>query len=188
MKSSKPIAPIPSGSIEQMFREKGPPEGTAAHQVLETSSKFNYQNVLDELMYVYITCRPNIGYTITTLSKFSSEPSVFHYKLLRGVAKYLWSTITWSIHFDRPSPLNFDKLQDSAPYPELVNYKDDFPVDVNRPVLQIFTDAAFGNNLTQRQSNTGIIFTYCDGALKRRTVSEFPVSSNKLDFYIDKRQ
>ena len=26
MKSSKPIAPIPSGSIEQMFRDKGPPE------------------------------------------------------------------------------------------------------------------------------------------------------------------
>ena len=32
MKSSKPIAPIPSGSIEQMFRDKGLPEGTAAHQ------------------------------------------------------------------------------------------------------------------------------------------------------------
>ena len=89
MRSSKPIAPIPSGSIEQMFRDKGPPEGTAAHQVLDTSSKFSCRNVLGELMCVYITCRSDIGYAITTLSKFSSEPSVFHYKLLRGVAKYL---------------------------------------------------------------------------------------------------
>ena len=40
MKSSKFIAPIPSGSIEQMFRDKG--QGTVVHQVLETSSKFNY--------------------------------------------------------------------------------------------------------------------------------------------------
>ena len=39
MKSSKPIAPIPFGSIEQMFRDKGQLKGTAAHQVLETSSK-----------------------------------------------------------------------------------------------------------------------------------------------------
>ena len=77
--SSRPIASIPSRSIKQMFCDKGAPEGTAAHQVLETSSKFNYRNFLGELMYVYITCRPNIGYTITTLSKFSSEPSVFHY-------------------------------------------------------------------------------------------------------------
>ena len=89
MKSSKPIAPIPSGFIEQMFCDKGTPKGTIAHQVLETNSKFNYRNVLGELMYVYITCCPNIGYAITTLSKFSSEPSTFHYKLLRGVAKYL---------------------------------------------------------------------------------------------------
>ena len=88
MKSSKPISPIPSGSIEQMFRDKDAPEGTAAHQVLETSSKFNYRNVLGEFMYVYITCRPDIGYAITTLSKFSSKPSAFHYKLLRGVAKH----------------------------------------------------------------------------------------------------
>ena len=78
MKSSTPITPIPFGSIEQMFNDKGPPEGTAAHQVLETRSRFNYRNVLVELMYVYITCRPDIGYAITTLSKFSSEPSAFH--------------------------------------------------------------------------------------------------------------
>ena len=89
MKSSKSIALIPSGSIEQMFHDKGSPEGTAAHQVLETSLKFNYLNVLSKLMYVYITCRPDIGYAITILLKFSSEPSAFHYKLLRGVAKYL---------------------------------------------------------------------------------------------------
>ena len=56
-KSSKPIAPIPSSSI---FRDKGAPEGTITHHVLETSSKFNYWNVFGELMYVYITCRPDI--------------------------------------------------------------------------------------------------------------------------------
>ena len=47
MKSSRPIAPIPSGSIEQIFCDKGAPEGTAAHQVFETISKFNYRNVLE---------------------------------------------------------------------------------------------------------------------------------------------
>ena len=52
VKSSRPIDYIPSGSIEQMFRDKGAPEGTAAYQVLEAISKFNYRNVLGELMYV----------------------------------------------------------------------------------------------------------------------------------------
>ena len=88
MKSSRPIAPIPSDSIKQIFRDKGAPKGIPTHQVLETSSKFNYQNVLGEL-YVYIICCPDIDYSIITLFKFSSEPSAFHYKILRGVAKYL---------------------------------------------------------------------------------------------------
>ena len=165
MKSSKHIAPIPFGTIRQIFCDKGALEDTAAHQVLQTSLKFNYWNVLWELMYVYIICRPNIGYAIITLSKFSSEPSAFHYKFRHGVAKYFWSTITWGMHFNWTSLLNIDKISNSVPYPELANSNDVFPVDVNRPVLQVFTDVAFENNLTRRRSTTGIIFTYCGGAI-----------------------
>ena len=99
IKSSKPIAPIPSGSIKQMFCDTDAPKRTIDHQVLETSSKFSYRNVFGELMYVYITCHPNIGYTINTLSKFSLEPSAFHYKLLWGVTKYLCSKTTWGYTF-----------------------------------------------------------------------------------------
>ena len=92
-----------------MFCNKGAPESTVSHQVLETSSKFNYQNVLGELIYLYITCRLDIGYGITTLSKFSSEPTIFHYKLLYGITKYLQSIFTWGICFNQPSPLKLDK-------------------------------------------------------------------------------
>ena len=124
MKSSKYIVPISSGSIEQMFCGKGPPKGTTAHQVLETSSKFNYRNVYGELMYVYITCRPDIGYAIITLSKFSSEPSAFHYKLFQVLAKCLKSTITWGIHFNYPTLLDLDKIGESIPCLELANSKE----------------------------------------------------------------
>ena len=164
MKSSMPIAPIPSGSIEQMFRDKGAPEDTTAYQVLKTSSKYNYQNVLGELMYVYITFCPDIGYAITTLSKFSLEPSAFHYKPLCGVAKYLQGPITWGICFNWPSPLNLDKLYKPVPNLELANSDDVFPVDINRPVLQVFTDAAFGNDLTRRRSTISIVYIYYGGS------------------------
>ena len=76
MKLSKRITPIPSGSVEKICCDKGLPEGTAAHQVLETSL-----NPITEMYLVdtciYITCRPNIGHTITTLSKFLSKSSDF---------------------------------------------------------------------------------------------------------------
>ena len=54
MKSSKSIKLIPSGSIKQMFCDKGPPEGTVVHQVVETQLKFNYLNVFSEFVSVKV--------------------------------------------------------------------------------------------------------------------------------------
>ena len=41
-KSSKSIAPIPSGSIKKMFYNKSQTKRTAAHQIFNTQLKFNY--------------------------------------------------------------------------------------------------------------------------------------------------
>jgi hypothetical protein len=69
--------------------------------VFSVSCEFRFNRVwyiLGELMYAYITCQPDIGYyAVITLSKFSTSPSAYHYKLLKGVAKYLRSTILWGI-------------------------------------------------------------------------------------------
>ena len=87
MRSSLPIAPLPTDCMEQMYKEKGPMENTVEHRVLEKLKGFAYFTLLGELMYAYITCCPDIGYAVTTLSKFSTGPSAYHYKLLKGVAK-----------------------------------------------------------------------------------------------------
>jgi hypothetical protein len=75
------------GNSLKAVKDVGPPENTAAHKDLEFTRGFSYGTLLGELMYVYITCRPDIRYAITSLSKFFSAPAVFHYKLLQGVAK-----------------------------------------------------------------------------------------------------
>ena len=50
------MVPIPSDSIEKMYKETGPKEGVAAHKILEDKMGFAYQTFLGELMYAYITC------------------------------------------------------------------------------------------------------------------------------------
>ena len=72
-----------------MYKETGPKEGLVAHKILENKIGFAYWILLGELMCAYITCRPDIGYSITTLSKFSCAPTEYHYSLLQIVAKYL---------------------------------------------------------------------------------------------------
>jgi hypothetical protein len=185
MKSSKPIAPIPADCIEQLFKDVGPPKDTAAHKALESTRGFSYQTLLGELMYVYITFQPDIGYAITSLSKFSSAPAVFHYKLLQGVAKYLRSTMHWGIRYKRPK--RSPHLPAGEPYTELQDDpKNPFPVDISLPLLQCFVDAAHGNDLRKRRSTTGLIFTYCGGAVlycsKTQTLTLTAGSSTGSEF------
>ena len=97
-------------------------------------------------MYAYVTCRLNIGYAITTMSKFSTKPSKYHYQLLKGIAKYLQETKKWGIKYTcsierndlSPTSLISDVVPDEALPP--------FPVNINPPILMAFVDAAYAND------------------------------------------
>lgn len=80
-----------------MFVEEGPLENTTGHMILEKKKGFNCRMLLGELMYAYVTSCPNIGYVVTTLSKFSLARTEYHYTLLKGVVIYLQNTIEWGI-------------------------------------------------------------------------------------------
>ena len=82
-----------------MFADEGPLENTTGHMVLEKKKGFNYCTLLDELMYAYITCCPDIGYVVTTLSKFSSPSIEYYYMLLKEVTVYFQNTIEWRYLF-----------------------------------------------------------------------------------------
>ena len=185
-KSSKPMSPLPSDCIEQIYSQEGPLENTTAHLVLEKKSGFNYRSLLGELMYAYITCRPDIGYAVTTLSKFSSSPSQYHYGLLKGVAKYLRNTIDWGIRFRRTKQLLHPEFQKSEWYNipvEPINEKI-FNININVPTLIGFVDAAHGNELRKRRSTTGLVYTFCGGAIvyKSKTQSLTAGSSTEAEF------
>lgn len=53
--------------------------------------RFLYQTFLGDIN-AYMTCRPDIGYAVTILSKISSTPSEYYYGLLKQVGIYLRDT------------------------------------------------------------------------------------------------
>ena len=83
LKISKRMCPLPTDCIKPMFAEEGPLKNTTGHMILEKKKGFNYCTLLGELMHAYITCCPDIEYAVTTLSKFSSAPTEYHYTLLK---------------------------------------------------------------------------------------------------------
>ena len=56
MEPSRTIALLPSDCIDQLYKDKGPAEGSNGHLLLEKSSGFSYRTLLGELMYSFITC------------------------------------------------------------------------------------------------------------------------------------
>ena len=98
--SSKHVGPLPADAIQKIYQESGPAEGTTEHQVLEDTCGFGYRNLLGEMIYAYVTCHPDIGYAITTMSKFSTTTlTLLHYQYLKHVAKYLRATKHCGIRF-----------------------------------------------------------------------------------------
>ena len=98
-KLSKNLSHLPDACLKTIYKECGPDEGTVDAFKLELSQGFAYCTLLGEMMYAYVTCQPNIGYAITTMSKFSTKPSKYHYELLKGIAKYLRETKEWGIKY-----------------------------------------------------------------------------------------
>ena len=97
-------SPLPTDAINQIYTHVGPDEGTPAHAALSAKHGFSYRGLLGKLLYAYITARPDIGYAVVTLSKFSTCPDDTHFLLLKHVAKYLRETIDWGIVFTKPRP------------------------------------------------------------------------------------
>ena len=144
----KNLLPLPDACFTTIYKECGPDEGTVDAFKLELSQSqgFAYLTLLGEMMYAYVTCQPDIGYAITTMSKFSTKPLKYHYGLLKGIAKYLQETKEWGIKFTQsverndlsPASLISDAVADENLPP--------FPVDINQPKLMAFVDAAYTND------------------------------------------
>ena len=69
------MAPLATDILHQLQNHTdGPKEGTTEHRQLQEKQGFSYKSLLGEIMYAYVSCRPDIGYAITLLSNFRIEP------------------------------------------------------------------------------------------------------------------
>ena len=183
--SSKPGEPLPPSCLNELYTSEGPLEGTTAHAKLAKEQGFSYRTLLGELLYAYVTCRPDIGYAIVMLSKFASAPAPIHYQRLKGVAKYIRRTSSWGIKYWKPNP---DKSlpPDNEDLPEpLPEDHPPFPSPSSPFTLTGFVDAAHGNDLRTRRSTTGYAFTLAGGAIayRSKTQSLTATSSCEAEFY-----
>lgn len=116
--------PMSSGAV--LKREEGEPLDTR---------KYPYSTLVGSLLYLAVTVRPDISYSVGVLSKFMSCPTMSHWVAAKGVLRYLGHTRTVGITYGGSSGL-FG-----------------------------WCDADFAKDLDTRKSTTGYVFTLSGGAI-----------------------
>jgi hypothetical protein len=78
-------------------------------------AKIPYAHAVGSLMYLAISTRPDIAYSVGVLSRFSSNPGMAHWKAVKHLFRYLQSTSDYKLTYapDPSSPSLFTTYSDA---------------------------------------------------------------------------
>ena len=118
-----------------------------------------YQELTGSLNHLAVFTRPDIAFSVSSLSKFNANPTVTHFKAALHVLRYLKSTRNYCIIYRRSS---------TVPISDIIGY----------------SDADFASDEDDRKSYTGYVFLVNGGAVtwschKQHTVA---FSSMELEY------
>ena len=162
-----PSAPIPLPAdptyIQNLEKAQTPVTETQQKQ-LQQQMGFSYRQVIGELLYPMVKCRPDIAFHTTKLSQYMANPASEHYQALIHLCQYVAATINNGIYYWRRNPRNDLPYQ---PHPEL--HHDNYTLDIDPAELPGhlygYVDADWGTDTAHRKSVTGIVMMYSGGAI-----------------------
>ena len=96
-----------------------------------------YQAIVGSLMYLVIGSRPDLAFTVTLLSQFSSCPNESHLKAAKRTLRYLAGTFDWDLFY----PFESSKF------------------------LEVYADASYANDPYTRKSTSGYIIRFGNAAI-----------------------
>ena len=112
-----------------------------------------YQQIIGSLMYCVTGTRPDLAYTVTFLSQYSSCPNKNHLGAAKRVLRYLKGTSSWKLHYPWNNPLT----------------------------LETYTDADYGNDPDDRISWSGYISKLGNATISWRSRKQRSVSTSTTE-------
>ena len=109
----------------------------------------HYQSLIGSLLYVQIGTHPDISFAVSQLVQYASNPSNQHLCLAKHVLSYLSGTIDMRLYYN----------------------------GVNGDGLHGYSDSSFGDQMDDRHSTCGYVFSLANGAIswsscKQKTVAQ----------------
>jgi hypothetical protein len=129
---------------------------------LKQTMGFNYRQVIGEIIFPTMKCRPEIAPHAIKLSQYMENPAEVHYQALRDILGYLAKTANEGIYYWRTTP------RMDLPAAQLPSLHPDNYVMSEKPSysnLHGFVDSDWGTDSSHRKSITGIVIMYAGGAV-----------------------
>ena len=159
----------------------GPPEHSPEANDIAMQLGFSYRQLLGELMYAYVVCRPDIGFALSKLSQYSTHPGIIHYQALKHVALYLRGTKAWGIMYWRPVHMPSLPRGSQPDHPISTDLTlPSFPVNHPPTQLVAFVDAAHAT-AQNRRSVTGFVLSLCGAAISYRSKIQTAVAISSTE-------
>ena len=124
----------------------------------EISNRSEYQSKIGSLMYAMLGSRPDLAYTISTLSKHNDRPTRLHHTALQRVFRYLQQT------------------QDTR-----IRYELESGQDGNFPKITGYTDSDWAGDKDDRRSTSGYVFLLGGGAISWKSRKQDVVATSSTE-------
>ncbi|KAL6286505.1 hypothetical protein ACE6H2_010895 [Prunus campanulata] len=115
-------------------------------------AQLEYSQVIGSLMYVMNSTRPDLAYSISRLSRYTSNPGHEHWDALIRVLRYLKNTMSYGLHYTR--------------YP---------------PVLEGYSDANWISDNTETKSTSGYVFTLGSAAVSWKSSKQTCIARSTME-------
>ena len=165
-----PQNPIPmkeSGSYQKILDLAIPPANEKEAEILSKEMGFTYRQVLGEVLFCMVTCRPDISFAVIKLSKFAVNPAKEHYLAMKYLCRYLRATISDGIIYWRKSSQNHEFLKKST-IPQNFHQKVENPNNDSKALIGS-ADSDWATDYNDRKSVTGFVMYFAEGAVHYKT-------------------
>ena len=165
--------------------EQGDPDPAAQAALRAANDDIGYRNLIGELTYAMVTCRPDVSFATVKSAQSSACPARSQYEGVKHTMRYLYITKDDGIYFWRSTPC--DSLPDH-PLPMISSNPSDLLM-ADRPHhdpydLHGFADSDWAGDPKTRRSFSGICLRLAGGtvAYKSRLQPTVAGSSTEAEF------
>ena len=135
---------------------------------LQRQMGIHYRQVIGELLYAMVTCRPDISFPVVKLSQYSITPAKEHYEAAKELLLYLKATRTDGIYYWR-SEAHKELPAGKLPTTKYDTHTPEYEEAPDGSTLEAAVDSDWASDSTHRKSVSGIVLQIAGGAVLYKT-------------------